>query len=1177
MKKSILFLLFCLIITSFLYPQIYSGKDAGSIIQNTELLRYKNNSSIPEYIRFIPGKEIDYPDFQKWMNGFTKKLSSVDYLVKDQMTDRLGYVHFRYQQYIKGYPVEFSIYLVHVKNGKIYSMNGFVPDQINLITQFEITENEALNKAKEYIGADVYQWELPSLEMHLKKETSNPNASYYPKAEKVIIPAKGNISEKQFHSAYKFDIYAHKPLSRRYIYIDASTGDILFENKTIHTADVTGTAVTAYSGTQTLTTDSYSGSYRLRETGRGNGIETYDMNMTTDYGTAVDFTDTDNNWNNVNAELDQYAADAHWATEMTYDYYYIIHGRNSINNSGFALKSYVHFNLEDMGYPNNVNAFWDGQRMSYGDGDGSGITPLTTVDICGHEVTHGLTSYTADLIYQDESGALNEGFSDIFGTCIEYYAKPSLANWTIGEDIGSTFRGLDDPNAYGLPDTYLGNYWETGSGDNGGVHTNCGVLMHWFYLTSQGGSGTNDNSDSYTVTGIGMTKAADIAFRMLTVYLVNSSQYDDARFYAIQSAQDLYGVCTPEVAAVTNAMYAVGLGNEYLPYVVSDFNADITQACTAPFTVNFTNQSVNGQNFSWDFGDGGVSSLMNPSHTFNSLGTYNITLSADGGTCGNDIEIKNAYIVVDTALPCIAIMPTTGTYIHYGCDGTLYDSGGPSSNYPDQTDVSFTISPLGADQITINVLSFDFEAGSGSTCDYDYLAFYDGPNTSSPLINGTRYCNTTGSPGTITSTGGSITVRQYSDQAVNNSGFELDWICSLPTTPPIADFNAGVTTTCDGVISFFDHSEQGPMSWLWDFGDGSTSNLPNPTHIYNSTGVYTVTLIASNNNGSDTMTITNYISVNLLAAPTATGDTICINETATLNASGSGDINWYNDISATVPVYTGNTYVTPPLTTTTIFYAQNSEPMNIQNAGETNSASGGGYFTYSNQHGLKFNCITAFRLLSVEVNAQTSGFRVIELTDASDNILQTINIDIPAGTSRIDLNFDIPVGNGLKLMGPESPYLYRTGGTGAPALPYPYEIPGILSIYSNTAENMAYYYYFYDWEVAELPCVSPKIPVEAFVDNCIGISNSDNADLINIYPNPITGNLYIEINQNDINKYLIEIYDNQGNILKTPAIVIKNLPYSRYIIDLSEFAGGVYFCKISSDDQVYTKPIVLIK
>jgi len=394
---------------------------------------------------------------------------------------------------------------------------------------------------------------------------------------------------------------------------------------------------------KTITADDQTGPYRLRESGRGNGIRTYDLNKGTNYGAAVDFTDNDNYWANYNANLDEYATDAHLGTETTYDYYLNIHNRNSIDDNGFALLSYVH-------YSNNyVNAFWDGQRMTYGDGNGGSITPLTTLDICGHEVTHGLTSNTSNLTYSYESGALNESFSDIFGTCIEWYGDSINPDWLIGEDIGTSFRSMADPKSKGDPDCYQGVNWYTGSGDNGGVHTNSGVQNKWFYILTEGESGTNDNNNSYNVTGIGIIDASKIAFRNNTVYLIASSQYADARFYAIQSAQDLFGPCSPEVIATTDAWYAVCVGAQFSANVTADFTESANTSCKVPFTVSFTNQSTNANSFYWDFGDSGTSTQQDPTHVYTTPGQYTVTMIADGGNCGADTIV---YInLIDITLP----------------------------------------------------------------------------------------------------------------------------------------------------------------------------------------------------------------------------------------------------------------------------------------------------------------------------------------------------------------------------------------------------------------------------------------------------------------------------------------------------------------------------------------------
>lgn len=489
--------------------------------------------------------------------------------------DALGFETHRFQQTVNDIPVEYGMMAVQTKDGKIVGETGKWVLQLpqRMEKKANISESTALQSALSFVRADVYKWQNREEEDFLKKESGDPKASFAPKGELVYYSDPDDERLNELRLAYKFDIYAEKPLSRQYVFVDAKDGKVLGVDAIIHEVNSPGTATTGYSGNRNIVTDSYNGSYRLRETGRNGGtaVETYNLKKGTNYSTAVDFTDTDNVWNNVNANKDQYATDAHWGAEMTLDYLYTKFGRKSIDNNNFAIKSYVHYST------NYFNAFWDGSRMTYGDGSSTtnGGKPLTAIDVCGHEITHGMTSKTANLAYQRESGALNEGFSDIFGNSIERWARPTQASWTLGEDFSYVIRDMANPNAYSQPDTYLGTYWKatTTSGcaspsqanDYCGVHTNSGVLNFWYYLLVTGGSGTNDKGFAYNVSGIGLDKAAAIAYRTLTSYLTSSSNYANTRTYSLQAAADLYGAGSNEVTQVTNAWNAVGVGGGTSP------------------------------------------------------------------------------------------------------------------------------------------------------------------------------------------------------------------------------------------------------------------------------------------------------------------------------------------------------------------------------------------------------------------------------------------------------------------------------------------------------------------------------------------------------------------------------------------------------------------------------------
>lgn len=524
-----------------------------------------------EHVRFDASKAPDFKGKPMVYDETAKQMKEVSGLRLSSDKDALGFENHKFQQTVNGIPVEYGMINMLVKKGKVVSQNGVwfknVPATVE--KRAGISEANALNSALAYVGATSYKWQNAEEEAFLKSDTKDANATFYPKGKLVYYNDPADVNAKKLTLAYKFDVYASEPVSRQEVYVDAKTGKVLGTNALILETNAPGTAVTAYSGNQAIVADQVSAtSYRLRETGRNGGtaIETYNLKQGTTYSRAVDFTDTDNTWNNVNTAKDQYATDAHWGAEKTVDYLKAKFNRNSIDNNHFAIKSYVHYSR------NYFNAFWDGSRMTYGDGSSTnGNKPLTALDVCAHEIGHGMTSKTANLVYQKESGALNEAFSDILGNSVEFWARPTKASWKLGEDFSYVIRDMANPNAYGDPDTYGGTYWvnpnctPSSTNDYCGVHTNSGVLNFWYYLLVNGGSGTNDKGFAYNVTGIGLDKAAQIAYRTLTTYLTSTSTYANARTYSLQAAADLYGAGSAEVTQTTNAWNAVGVGGGTSP------------------------------------------------------------------------------------------------------------------------------------------------------------------------------------------------------------------------------------------------------------------------------------------------------------------------------------------------------------------------------------------------------------------------------------------------------------------------------------------------------------------------------------------------------------------------------------------------------------------------------------
>ncbi len=358
--------------------------------------------------------------------------------------------------------------------------------------------------------------------------------------------------------------------SRLAAYVDAHTGEVLSTEQQIQTADGQGQSL--YGGTVPLQLTLSGGTYSLKDPTRGNTYTT-DMNNKSDsYGcqlfgvncsTGTLFTSPDNLFGNGSTSSRESAAvDAQYGTNTTWDYYKNVHGRNGIFGNGTGSFNRVHYGN---GY---VNAFWDGTKMTYGDGDGTSYGPLTSLDVAGHEMSHGVTENTAGLDYSGESGGLNESTSDIFGTMVEFYAANAndAGDYLIGEEFDlaqhTGFRRMDNPSADG--DSV--NCWSSTVGTLD-VHYSSGVGNHFFYLLAEGSGAKTINGVAHnsptcngsTVTGIGRDAAAKIWYRALSVYMTSSTNYQGARTATLNAAKDLYGAGSAQYNAVAAAWSAVSV------------------------------------------------------------------------------------------------------------------------------------------------------------------------------------------------------------------------------------------------------------------------------------------------------------------------------------------------------------------------------------------------------------------------------------------------------------------------------------------------------------------------------------------------------------------------------------------------------------------------------------------
>ncbi|GAQ54119.1 M4 family metallopeptidase [Streptomyces acidiscabies] len=464
-------------------------------------------------------------------------------LVKDVVKDNDGTVHTRYERTYAGLPVLGGDLVVHTPPASLAA--GTVSTTFN-----NDRRTISVKSTTPTLGKSAAETKA------LKTaKTVNSRAG---SARKVIWAAEG--TPELAWETIVTGIQKDGTPSKLHIVTDAATGAELSRWEGIET----GTGNSQYSGTVTMGTTLSGSTYQLYDTARG-GHKTYSLNNGTS-GTGTLMTDADDVWGTGAGSNTQTAGvDAHFGAQTTWDFYKNTFGRSGIKNDGVAAYSRVHYSSA------YVNAFWDDSCfcMTYGDGSGS-THALTSLDVAGHEMSHGVTSNTAGLNYTGESGGLNEATSDIFGTGVEFYANNAtdVGDYLIGEKIdingnGTPLRYMDQPSKDGAS----ANAWYSGVG-NLDVHYSSGPANHMFYLLSEG-SGTktingvtynSPTSDGVAVAGIGRAAALQIWYKALTTYMTSSTNYAGARTAALNAATALYGASSAQYAGVGNAFAGISVG-----------------------------------------------------------------------------------------------------------------------------------------------------------------------------------------------------------------------------------------------------------------------------------------------------------------------------------------------------------------------------------------------------------------------------------------------------------------------------------------------------------------------------------------------------------------------------------------------------------------------------------------
>lgn len=499
--------------------------------RHAEKFSSSNSSNALNYLKKNQGKTgIKNPD---------KKLK-----VKKTEKDDLGMTHVRFNQSINGVNVEGSEVIVHFnEDHEVVAVNGRVNETIDdeaVDTTAAISSDAAVKKALSSVNAP-------------------QELTYEPTTELVVYPF-----EDENHTAYKVNVnFMGDEPGNWFVFVDAKSGEVIDQYNGIMHADEmktqNGVGIGVHGDQRKLhisqVKEPKSGTqFALADYAHEDlkGIFTYDSKNDTDTRNDTHYM---GNSASFKSDYDRAAVDAHYNSEKVYEYFLNEHGRNSLDDEGMEITSYVH-------YGNNYNnAFWNGRWMTYGDGDGEFFISLSAaLDVTAHEMTHGIISHTANLVYRDQPGALNESFADVFGAIIDE------KDWEIGEDIMAPaaiaegnwrLRSLSDPNsvvvtnpqraAYGsgVYPAHMDEYYHMPRNvDNGGVHVNSSIPNHAAYLIGQ---------------EIGREKLGQIYYRALTVYLTPYSEFSDARQAIVQSAIDIYGEGSAEEAAVHAGFDAVGI------------------------------------------------------------------------------------------------------------------------------------------------------------------------------------------------------------------------------------------------------------------------------------------------------------------------------------------------------------------------------------------------------------------------------------------------------------------------------------------------------------------------------------------------------------------------------------------------------------------------------------------
>jgi len=462
--------------------------------------------------------KIDAKNFLKSLPGdkAAKKFYKQYEITKVEKDDK-GFTHYTLKPHNNGKKALNKEIKIHVNDkNQVVHVNGELDQkEVNPTNVQKLSQDQAVDLAFKAVGAD-------------KDKVKNLDN------RKVVKKAEVAVNADKNKYVYNIQlIYVSPEAANWHVQIDAETGAILKKQNMLYDAATTGYGYGVDNKYKNLNIFQEGSYFYLADTTHTGNIETYDASNTQTNFNIV--RDTDKYFTSSRQKA---AVDAHYYGDVVYDYFKNTHNRDSYDGKGAPIYSVVHYGS------NYNNAFWNGEAMVYGDGDGVTFTSLSGAnDIIAHELTHAVTEHTAGLVYENEPGAINESMSDVFG----YFVDP---DFLMGEDVytprkaGDALRSFSQPELYNQP-SHMNNYQRlpnTENGDWGGVHINSGIPNKAFYNT---------------VTKMDKSKAEQIYYRALSYYLTSTSNFKDTKAALIQSALDLYG--QTEANTIKAAWDAVGV------------------------------------------------------------------------------------------------------------------------------------------------------------------------------------------------------------------------------------------------------------------------------------------------------------------------------------------------------------------------------------------------------------------------------------------------------------------------------------------------------------------------------------------------------------------------------------------------------------------------------------------